>query len=112
MHRQILNAPDSLIVDHINGNGLDNRKANIRTATYTQNSCNRKKANKDTWSQYKGVTFNAKRKKWKARIQVHGRKIYLGSFNAETNAAKAYDKAAKKYHKEFAALNFPNPPSS
>ena len=109
MHRQIIQAPDGIFVDHINHNGLDNRKANLRTATYIQNSRNRQKTNKNTWSKYKGVTFDYRRRKWLARIVVNHQKRHLGSFNNEFQAAKAYDTAAKKYHAEFAVLNFPLP---
>ena len=112
MHRQILNAPHFLLVDHINRNGLDNRKANLRTATYTQNSRNRQKTNKNTWSKYKGVTFDYRRKKWLARIVVNRKKRHLGSFNNELDAGRAYDRAAGELYGEFAVLNFPTKKSS
>ena len=110
MHRQILNAPAYMLVDHINGNGLDNRKANLRLATGVQNGYNRRKTRKRTWSKYKGVTFDKRRKKWQAKIVVNGRKQYLGSFNNQLDGARAYDRAARKYHGEFAALNFADEP--
>jgi len=106
MHREIIHIPKHMVCDHKNRNGLDNRKANLRPATVSQNLCNRSKRRTKTRSKYKGLEWDKIQRKWKARIQLNGRKIYLGSFAGEIDAAKAYDKAAKKYHGEFAALNF------
>ncbi|HCO96461.1 MAG TPA: hypothetical protein DIU00_21395, partial [Phycisphaerales bacterium] len=109
MHRQILKVPDNMYVDHINRNGLDNRKANLRPATPSQNGQNRAKYANGTYSsKYKGVTFQRGKKiPWEAHIQVNHKLISLGSFNDEVRAAKAYDRAARMYHREFAVLNFP-----
>jgi hypothetical protein len=107
MHREILNAPHGMYVDHINRNGLDNRKANLRLATRTQNARNRPKTNKKTYSEYKGVSFRSLHGKWCATIFSNGRNFHLGHFDNQIDAAKAYDKAAKKHHGDFAALNFP-----
>lgn len=107
MHRQVIHIPDNLLCDHINGSSLENRKVNLRPATVSQNLCNRKKRKSKTRSIYKGLEWDKTQRKWKARIQINNRKIYLGSFNSETDAAHAYDRAAKKYHREFANLNFP-----
>lgn len=107
MHRLILNAPDDMLVDHKNGNGLDNRKANLRLATYPQNNCNRRKCSGKCVSIYKGVYAKKRRSPWGARIKVDGKYIHLGSYKTEIEAAKAYDEAARKYHGEFARLNFP-----
>ena len=106
MHRQVIDGPANMLYDHINHNGLDNRKANLRKATLSQNLCNRKKRNTITRSKYKGLEWDKIQKKWKARIQINNKKIYLGSFPNETHVAKAYDNAAKKYHQKFANLNF------
>jgi hypothetical protein len=106
MHRQILNIPDFLLVDHINHNGLDNRKANLRPATHSQNTCNTPKY-KRSRSKYKGVTWHKAKRKWNARIRVNRRTISLGYFQNEIAAANAYDHAAKKYHRQFAVINFP-----
>jgi len=106
MHRQVIDVPPNLFCDHINHNGLDNRKANLRPATFAQNAANRPKRNPPTRSIYKGLEWDKAQRKWKARISVQGRKIYLGSFPSQIAAAKAYDNAAKIYHQQFAALNF------
>lgn len=106
MHRQVANTPNGLDCDHINGDSLDNRKANLRSATHMQNCWNRGKSSKVGYSKYKGITFHKERQKWAALICVHGRRIFLGKFKDEIEAAKAYDSAAKKHFGEFAKLNF------
>ena len=109
MHREVIHPPDHLVVDHINHNGLDNRNANIRPATRSQNNFNRLIIKrKGASSKYKGVSWRKRRKRWRARIHVNGQYKFLGHFKEEIHAAKAYDKAAKKYHGEFASLNFPD----
>jgi hypothetical protein len=106
MHRLIMDAPKGLVVDHINGNGLDNRRANLRLVTPLQNHWNGRKM-ENTSSRFKGVCFNKQNKKWVAYINVENKRIYLGNFNSEIDAAKAYDEAAKNYRGVFAKLNFP-----
>lgn len=107
MHRQIKKAPPHLVVDHIDHNGLNNTNANLRLATFTQNCQNQQRASHKT-SKYKGVHWHKKQKKWAAQITANKKPHHLGYFKEETQAAKAYDRAAKKYHRQFASLNFPN----
>ena len=107
MHREILHTPGHLLVDHINHNGLDNRKANLRLATCAQNTYNRRRFRKDKSSKYTGLSWRKDRKKWTVIICCKRKNIIVGYFEDESQAAKAYDEAAKKYHGEFASLNFP-----
>jgi len=104
MHRQLFNVPKGYVIDHINGNGLDNRMANVRPATVAQNAWNSKKRNPR--SGYKGVCFDKQKRLWRAAIVCNRKKIHLGYFKNKTDAAKAYDKAAQKFYGEFAVLNF------
>lgn len=109
MHRDIMNPPDNLVVDHIDHNGLNNTKQNLRLATHQQNRCNRKSSNvKNKSSKYKGVSIYKRDKLYHAAICCKGKTYHLGSFKNETEAAKAYDKKAKELFKEFACLNFPD----
>jgi hypothetical protein len=107
LHRLIMNAPEGLLVDHKNNNTLDNRMANLRLATHAQNMQNRGKRRTKATSQYIGVSFDRSHGKWRAQIKYQGKYINLGRFDSEIEAAKAYDAAARKYHGEFARLNFP-----
>lgn len=106
MHREIIEAPAGMYVDHINQNGLDNRRANLRLADRCQNARNKPKTNRATSSKYKGVSHRPKQKKWTATIFVNGRNVHLGHFKTEIEAARAYDDSARKHYGRFAALNF------
>jgi len=106
MHREILGLIDRNIhCDHINHNGLDNRKINLRKCSGTQNRRNQIPLSGCS-SKYKGVSWRKTYKKWVAIITVDRKRIHLGSFVNEIEAANAYDKAAKVHHKEFAYTNF------
>jgi hypothetical protein len=96
------------LTDHINGNGLDNRRSNLRPASPTGNSFNQR-TRRDNTSGYKGVSWVAKRGTWRAYIQVEGRMLHLGAFVDPADAARAYDEAARKFAGEFACVNFPEP---
>lgn len=109
MHRIImqLKRGDSKEVDHINGNGLDNRRSNLRTCTRQQNQFNSRP--RIGTSKYKGVTWfeiNGKYGKWCAKIRKSGKTTHLGYFKDEIEAAKAYDAKAKILFGEFARPNF------
>jgi hypothetical protein len=107
MHREIMNNPVGLFVDHKNGNGLDNRKKNLRIATPAQNNYNSRKRGGNVSSKYKGVSKIKKNNRWRAYITIAGPKQkHLGYFDNEIEAAKAYDGAAKELFGEFARLNF------
>lgn len=105
MHIVINRTPAGMDTDHINGNGLDNRKENLRTASPSQNAINIGKRKKSgTSSSYKGVGRNGK--KWASVISLNGKKIYLGMYESEIEAARVYDAKAKELYGEFALLNF------
>ena len=106
MHRYIMNPPDGMIVDHIDHNGLNNTKRNLRVCTHRQNMWNVRPKMKWT-SKYKGVSYVKARKKYSAILEFKGKKHYIGYYKDEVEAAKAYDKKAKQLFGEFAYLNFP-----
>lgn len=100
MHREILNTPKGIQVDHEDHNGLNNQRANIRLATNSENSRNRKLIK----GKYKGV-YHSGKKTWRAYITVNKKPVCLGIFRSEKDAAVAYNKEAKKHYAEFACLN-------
>ena len=104
MHREIMNASIGKEVDHINGDGLDNRRSNLRLATHAQNIRNGKHRTNNT-SGYKGVFWQKDHKKWCARIMIDYKPKHLGYFNTPEEAAQAYNEAAIEYSKEFGRLN-------
>ena len=104
MHTCIIHCPMYKDIDHINRNKLDNRKSNLRIATRSQNCANMKKDD-NCKSIYKGVTWHSINNKWRARIGVNYKRIHLGLFENEIDAAKAYNDAAKKYFGKYALLN-------
>lgn len=101
MHRVIANTPEGFETDHINGNGLDNRRCNLRSTSRAQNSVNTG-IKKNNTSGYKGVDWSKTRKKWRARIRVNGERVGLGYYDSPEEAGAAYDEAARIYHGEFA----------
>jgi len=105
MHRQILRPVGGLEVDHINRNGLDNRRCNLRLATRTQNLQNAAKHRGGT-SHFKGVCWSMRHHNWRATIKASGHYIHLGYFEDEIEAAIAYDRAALAHFGEFARPNF------
>jgi hypothetical protein len=103
MHRIVMGAVKGQFIDHINHNGLDNRKENLRFCTRSENSINRKPNYGKKNSIYKGAFFQ--RNRWTACIYKDNKKIYLGCFKTELDAALAYNEAAKKLFGDFAYLN-------
>lgn len=112
IHREIMKPDKGILVDHINGNKLDNRRSNLRLCTPAGNSMNRRKLHKKS-SEFKGVSFCNRQKKYLSRIKFQRKSISLGYFKNELDAAIAYNTAALKYHGEFACINqIPAPPVS
>lgn len=105
MHRVILNAPKGTQVDHIDGNGLNNQRHNMRLCTNQQNNYNRLCGGGT--SKFKGVSWQASSCKWLAFIKHNQKSCYLGGFLTEKGAAKVYDQKAREIFGEFACVNFP-----
>ena len=106
MHREILNVLNNaaIKIDHINGNGLDNRRSNLRYATDAENRYNRS-GNKNATSKYKGVSWDKEKRKWRAKLQLNGKCIHIGYYADEKKAAIEYNKMAIRRFGEFAKLN-------
>ena len=100
-----MNAPDGMEVDHINGNGLDNRKANLRLCTRAQNQMNSIKRTGKS-SIFKGVSWHKNAWKWRANIKINQKDIHIGYFDTELEAAEAYDIEAIRLFGSFAKTNF------
>ena len=111
MHRQIMQAPKGMVVDHINGNSLDNRRCNLRICTQMENTQNSRR-HTGAKSRFKGVYPTGD--KWYARIKYKGQMYHLGTFDGEVEAAKVRDRKAIELAGEFAWLNFPpqDPPDT
>jgi hypothetical protein len=106
MHRQIMQPPKGMLVDHADGNKANNCRLNLRICTRQENQRNTAKHG-GTTSRFKGVSFDRRLRKWGAAIQAGGKRIWLGYFTDEAEAARAYDRAAVELFGEFARLNFP-----
>lgn len=103
MHREILGALPGQLVDHVNGNKLDNRKENLRFCSKTENGWNRPEQKNNT-SGYKGV-YATPYGRWTAQTRLNKKLVYLGTFATKEEAAEAYNQAALKHHGPFAKLN-------
>jgi hypothetical protein len=108
MHREILNPPNSAKIDHIDRNGLNNTRSNLRLCSHKENMWNRS-GSSNASSKYKGVYLDKIRGKWGARIMVNGNPIRIGNFYSEKVAALAYDLTASYHYKEFAFINNVDP---
>lgn len=109
MHRVVMGitSKHTQIIDHANGDGLDNRKGNLRICSNRENSANRRSA-KNSSSKYLGVCYEKKRGKWVARITANKKVLRIGYFKTEENAATAYNIFAERLHGKFARLNTAN----
>jgi len=105
MSRVILEARKGFVVDHIDHDALNNQRDNLRECTKTQNRQNSRKQKRHTSSQFKGVFWEKRRQKWVARIVIDKRRIYIGQFDDELDAARSYNDAALEHFGEFALLN-------
>jgi hypothetical protein len=102
MHRLIMNPAASMDIDHINGNGLDNRRSNLRICTHANNSRNQRKSSKH---KYKGIYFDKHRNTWRAQIVVNGLHIKTTRYKTDKEAALAYNALALKHFGDYAHLN-------
>ncbi len=104
MHRVLLDVPNGIYADHVDMNGLNNQRLNIRLCTKSQNNCNRGTQSNNT-SGYKGVNWHKKSKLFQVNIAYKNKQIYLGCYKSKHEAAKAYNKKALELHGEFAFQN-------
>jgi hypothetical protein len=106
MHRQILGLkPSHIFVDHIDGDGLNNQKTNLRTCSHVQNLRNSRKRKTPTSSFYKGVYWDKQMSKWRSRYRLDGNSYHIGLYDSEKEAALAYNCSASFAYREFAYLN-------
>ena len=105
MECEIMEIGKDLECDHINHNGMDNRKTNLRVCNHQQNMCNKRKS-PNKISKYKGVCWHKEASKWRAYISYDGKYHHLGFYKKEEDAAKAYDLAAQEHYGKYACLNF------
>lgn len=112
MHRMVLglSAGDGIEADHINRDGLDNRRSNLRRAN--RNQQNHNQVSRGGLSRFKGVALDRRDGVWYAHITADSVRYYLGRFNNEVSAALAYDRAAREMHGSFARTNFPEQEAS
>ncbi len=106
MHRQIMNPPEGMFVDHIKGNRLDNTCARLHVCTLSENAQNRPKRANAT-SRYRGVSYSKKREEWVVALPREANQKFVGAYDDELEAARAYDRAAVLYLNDDAKLNFP-----
>lgn len=106
LHRKIMQCPDGMTVDHINGNGLDNRKSNLQICSMKENSRKQRKQKRPTKFVYKGITHRAGLKKpYRAKIVVDGKQLHIGYYSSLEEAAIAYNESAETHFGKFSILN-------
>lgn len=106
LHRVITNCPPERVVNHINGDGLDNRRENLQICTRQQNMFAHQRKRKDASSTYRGVCWHKQKKRWSAQITHNDKDVHIGYFDAEKSAARAYDAKARELFGPHASPNF------
>lgn len=104
LHRILINPPQGMEVDHIDGDGLNNRRSNLRLTTHSENCRNRRRRS-DNKSGFKGVCWNNSRRKWQAQVHAGGKTNHLGYFTSAEAAHVVYCEAAARLHGEFARMS-------
>ena len=108
MSRQIGRFQEDMVVDHKNGDALDNRRSNLRVCTFAENTRNRRKQS-GSRSSYKGVSYRPRKredsKRWRVQVWSRGKRYDIGYFYTEEEAARAYDKESKRLHGDFSRTN-------
>ncbi len=107
MHRQIMQPPAGMVVDHVDGQRANNCRSNLRVCTRAENQRNQRKK-RGSSSKFKGVGYTKQSKRCYAKLVFEGKTVWLGHFDSEIEAARAYDRAAVEHQGEFAHLNFPD----
>lgn len=107
LHRHILQAGPGIQVGHVNGDGLNNTRSNLILTTVAGNAWGFQTPRKRKTSRFRGVSWNKRKKKWRAELRVDGKSFFLGLFEVEEDAARARDAASRKYYGDVACLNFP-----
>lgn len=105
MHRYIMSCGVDLYIDHKNNDGLDNRRSNLRLSNNSLNQANRKKSLNPSTSMYKGVSFEKSRNKWISKIKCNQKDIWIGRFDTEEEAARAYNDKAFELFGNYSKLN-------
>ena len=104
LHRLIMSCPKGMCVDHINGNGLDNRRENLRICTIAENNRNRVRMQKNNISGFRGVFWEKSCKKWRSQISINNKNVHLGIFKNIEDAYNKYCEASKRYYGEFSPI--------
>lgn len=101
MHRELLVAPEGKDVDHIDGDGLNNQRSNLRIVSRSQNLCGFLRKKEGATSRFRGVCWDSTEKKWLAQIRTNQKNKYLGRFDSELLAAEAYRRAQEERNQKF-----------